>query len=81
MCAGHIRRSPGLVDENGALGIKVELALEPVLSSLQDIGTILLVCMCGLFLRVILWRLQKCHSAATLNYAPILPAALSVPAR
>ena len=70
MCASHVRRGPGLVDENETLGIKVELALESVLSPLQDVGTILLACVCGLFLRVSLWRLQKRHSAAMLNCAP-----------
>jgi len=70
MCASHVRRGPGLVDENETLGIKVELALEPVLSPLQDVGTILLAGVRSLFLRVSLWRLQKRQSAATLNCAP-----------
>ena len=52
MRAGHVRRGPGFIDEDEALGIKVELALEPVLSPLQDIGPILLTRVRGLFLRV-----------------------------
>ena len=52
MRAGHVRRGPGLVNENQALGIKVELALEPVLPPLQDVGPILLTRVRGLFLRV-----------------------------
>jgi hypothetical protein len=49
MRAGHVRRDPGFIDEDEALGIKVELALEPVLSPLQDIGPILLTCVRVLF--------------------------------
>jgi hypothetical protein len=52
MRAGHVRRGPGFVDEDEALGIKVELALEPVLSPLQNVGPILLTRVRGLFLRV-----------------------------
>ncbi len=55
------------MDEDEALGVEIELALEPVLPPLQDIGPILLTRVRGLFLRVILWRLQKRHSAETLN--------------
>jgi hypothetical protein len=52
MRAGHVGRGPCFVDEDKALRIEVELALEPILSPLQDVGPILLACMGGLFLRV-----------------------------
>ena len=52
MRAGHVRRGPGFIDEDEVLGIKVELALEPVLSPLQDVGPILLTRVRSLFLRV-----------------------------
>ena len=52
MRAGQLRRGPGLVDEDEPLGIEVELALEPVLAPLQDVGAILLAGVRGLFLRV-----------------------------
>mgnify|MGYP000542204613 CR=1 FL=1 len=32
MAAGHVRGSPRLVDEDQALGIKIELAIEPALA-------------------------------------------------
>ena len=44
MAAGHVRRGPGLVDEDEALGIKVELPFEPLLALLDG--------MASLFLRV-----------------------------
>jgi hypothetical protein len=70
MCAGHVRRGPSFVDEDKALGIEIELALEPILASLQNVGPILLTRVCGLFLRVSLCPLQKRQSAATLTKAP-----------
>lgn len=53
MAAGHVRRCPGLVDEDKALGLKIELSVEPVLTLPQDIGTVLLDRVSDLFLRVI----------------------------
>ena len=41
MGAGHVRRSPGLVDENQPVRIEVELAFEPGEPTAQDIGTVL----------------------------------------
>ena len=38
----HLGRSPGLVDEDQTLGIEFELAFEPRLTPLQDVGAILL---------------------------------------
>jgi len=52
MGASHVRRSPGFVDEDEALRIEVELALEPVLPPPQDVGPILLARVRRLFLRV-----------------------------
>jgi hypothetical protein len=70
MRTGHVRRGLGFVDEDKALRIEIELALEPDFAPLQDVGPILLARVRGLFLRVSLWRLQKRHSAATLNCTP-----------
>src|SRR5215207_972804 len=67
---GHVGGSPGLVDEDQPLGIKIELALEPRLAPLADIRPVLLGGMRRLFLRVILWRRQKRQSALTLTCAP-----------
>ena len=53
MAAGHVGRSPGLIDEHEPLGIEVELAFEPVMPLPQDVGTVLLDRVAGLFLRVI----------------------------
>ena len=52
MAAGHVGRGPGLVDEDQALGIEIELAVEPVVPLLQDVGAVLLDRMPSLFLRV-----------------------------
>jgi hypothetical protein len=52
MAAGHVGGGPGLVDEHEALGFQIELAIEPVLALLQDIGAVLLDGMASLFLRV-----------------------------
>jgi len=67
---GHGGRGPGLVEEHQALGIEIQLVLEPALPLLQDVGTALLAGVRRLFLRVILWRRQKRQSAATLTCAP-----------
>ena len=53
MAARHVGRGPGLVDEDEARGIEIELGVEPGLAPLQDVGTVLLAGMGGLFLRVI----------------------------
>lgn len=46
---GHLRRQAGFVNEHQALRIKVRLEIKPVLSSLQDVFTLLLQCMGGFF--------------------------------
>ena len=38
----HVGRSPGLIDEDGAFGIEIELAFEPGFGPLQDVGAVLL---------------------------------------
>src|ERR671938_331933 len=67
---GHVGGSPSLVDEHQPRGIKIQLALEPGLAPLADVGPVLLGGMRRLFLRVILWRRQKRQSALTLTCAP-----------
>jgi transposase len=53
MAAGHVGGGPGLVDEDEAFGFEVDLAVEPMLPLPQDVGTVLLDRVPGLFLRVI----------------------------
>ena len=57
--AGHLGRRPGLVDEDRALRIEVELPLEPGLAPLHDVGPILLGGMRRLFLNVMPRRSKK----------------------
>ena len=52
VAARHVRRRPGLVDEHQPIRIEVELSLEPVPAAVQDVGTVLLAGVRGLFLRV-----------------------------
>jgi hypothetical protein len=59
VAARHLRRSPGLVDEDQALGIEIKLAFEPGLAPHQDVGSVLLGRVRGLFLRVMAWRAKK----------------------
>ena len=54
---------PGFVDEHKAVGIEIQLVIEPGPATLHDVQTILLGRVRGLFLRVILWRRKKRHSA------------------
>jgi len=42
MAARHVGRGPGFVDEDEAVGVEVELAVEPRLAVRQDVGPILL---------------------------------------
>src|SRR3954451_5840030 len=66
---GHVGGGPGLVDEDQPLGIEIQLALEPRLAPLSDVGPVLLFRVSGLFLRVIWCRRQKRQSALTLTCA------------
>jgi hypothetical protein len=52
--ARHVGRGPGLIDEDEAFRVEIELSLEPVLAPLHDVRSILLAGVRGLFLRVIL---------------------------
>jgi hypothetical protein len=52
VAARHVGRGPGLVDEDQPVGIEVELILEPLFASDQDVGAILFGGVRGLFLRV-----------------------------
>ena len=63
--AGHFGVKPGFVDEDEAFGIKIELAVEPVLSALQDVRPILLCSVRGLFFHVIPCRSKNRHNVAT----------------
>ena len=58
---GHVRRGPGLVDEDEARGVEIELIVEPLLTSPQDVRPLLLGRVRGLFLRVIRRRAKKRH--------------------
>ena len=49
----------GLVNEDQPVRIKIELAIEPSLSTSQDVGSVLFTRMCRLFLRVIACRAKK----------------------
>ena len=49
MRSSHIGRGPGLIDEDEALGIEIELHLEPGLAALRDVRPILFAGVCGLF--------------------------------
>src|SRR3954447_19546129 len=39
---GHVRGGPGLVDEDEARGVEIELVVEPLLTSPQDVQPLLL---------------------------------------
>ena len=49
MATRHVGRCPGLVDEDQPLGIEIELPLEPLLATLQDVGAFLFGGVCGRF--------------------------------
>jgi hypothetical protein len=59
MAAGHVGGGPGLVNEDEAIRVQIELAIEPLLALLQDIGAILLDGVASLFLRVMLRRTKN----------------------
>ena len=60
--ASHVGRGPGLVDEDEAGRIQLELLVEPLLAPLQDVRPVLLGRVRGLFLRVIRRRAKKRHT-------------------
>ena len=51
--ASHVGGGPGFIDEDEAFGFEVDLTVEPVPPLSQDVGTVLLDRVPGLFLRVI----------------------------
>lgn len=51
--AGHVGGGPPLIDKDEALGLEVNLAVEPPLALPQDVATVLLDRVPGLFLRAI----------------------------
>jgi hypothetical protein len=55
----HVGGRPGFIDKDQLVGIEIELPLKSFLSTFQDVGTILLRRVAGLFLRVIPWRLRS----------------------
>ncbi len=59
VAAGHIGRGPGFINEDQALGSKIELAVEPRAALPQDVGPVLLDRVAALFLRVMPWRAKK----------------------
>jgi hypothetical protein len=59
MAAGHVGGGPGFIDEHEALRVQIDLAIEPVVPLLQDVGAVLLDCMSSLFLRVMPRRTKK----------------------
>ena len=73
VAAGHVGGGPGFVDEHQALGIEVELALEPGLARVQDVGAVLLDRVPDLFLRVIPWRAKKRCSVEIATVTPAWP--------
>jgi hypothetical protein len=64
--ACHFGRQPGLVYEDQLFRIEIELAIKPDSPALQDIRSILLQCMCGLFLNVHPRRRSQAPSALRL---------------
>ncbi len=53
VAASHLGGGARFINEDQALGIKVKLGVEPGLALAQDVGTVLLGRMPGLFLSVI----------------------------
>src|SRR4051812_20281354 len=66
--AGHVRCSACLVNEDKSVGVEIELALEPRLALLQDVGPVLLGGVGGLFLNVRLQRSRMVQIVPTLPW-------------
>ncbi len=47
--ARHLRGEAGLINEGELRRVEIELTLEPGLPTPQNVGAVLLQCMCGLF--------------------------------
>src|SRR5215203_5298190 len=70
---GHVGGGPRLVDEHEAGRIEIELAVEPLFPSAQNIGAVLLGCMGGLFLSVRPARSRKVQIVPTDAETPASP--------
>ena len=68
--ARHLGGGARLVDEDQAFGVQVELTLEPGAATPQDVGTVLLRRMPGLFLSVIFRRTKNRHSVEMATATP-----------
>src|SRR6516225_2875298 len=68
--ADHVGRGPGLVDKDEPLRIKIDLLIEPILAPPQDVRTLLLRRVGGLFLNVRSRRSRKRQMAEMLNTRP-----------
>ena len=68
--AGHVGRGPGLVDKHQAVGVEIELPLEPFPAPRQDVGALLLGRMRRLFFSVIRRRAKNRQSEAVLTGTP-----------
>lgn len=71
MAARYVVRGPGLVDEDKARRIEVNLALEPVLALDQDVRAVLLARVTGHFLRVIPCRVKNLCSVKPATLRPL----------
>jgi hypothetical protein len=49
VATSHLGRGSGLIDEHEPIGVKIQLAVEPGLTAVQDVGAALLVCVRRLF--------------------------------
>lgn len=45
----HVGGRPGFVDEHQLVGIEIESGVEPLFAAFQDVGTVLLARVAGLF--------------------------------
>lgn len=52
MTAGHFSSSPGFIDKHKTLRPQIDLALEPFITRLQDVGSVLLDGMASFLLRI-----------------------------
>src|SRR5881392_2727929 len=74
----HSRGGPGLVYKDETFGFEVRLCLKPRPAPLQDIGTVLLGRVRGLFFSVIRRRSKKRHSVAMPKLAPFRASAVLI---
>ena len=49
VAARHLGRSPGFIDEHQALGVEIDLGLEPGAPATQNVSALLLARVCGFF--------------------------------